>query len=62
MGHFSASACGLYGYTDVRMLDAWKSGNTSTLTLSARRRSAKIWAKSEALLEVVGDSSKMGAE
>ena len=62
MGHFSASACGLYGYTDVRMLDAGKSGNTSTLTLSARRRSAKIWAKSEALLEVVGDSSKMGAE
>jgi hypothetical protein len=62
MGHFSASACGLYGYTDVRVLDAGKSGNTSTLTLSARRRSAKIWAKSEALLEVVGDISKMGAD
>ncbi|MEI9977654.1 MAG: hypothetical protein WDN23_01410 [Edaphobacter sp.] len=62
MGHFSASACGLYGYTDVTILDAGKSGTTSTLTLSARRRSAKIWAKSEALLEVVGDSSKMGAE
>jgi hypothetical protein len=59
MGHFSASACGLYGYTDVTMLEAGKSGSASTLTLSARRRSAKIWARSEALLEVVGEGSKM---
>jgi hypothetical protein len=62
MGHFSASACGLYGYTDVTMLDAGKSGTASTLILSARRRSAKIWARSEALLEVLGDSSKMVSE
>jgi hypothetical protein len=59
MGHFSASACGLYGYTDVTMLDAGKTGTPSTLTLSARRRSAKIWARSEALLEVLGDDSKI---
>ncbi len=59
MGHFSASACGLYGYTDVTMLDAGNNGTPSTLTLSARRRSAKIWAKSEALLEVLSESSKM---
>lgn len=59
MGHFSASACGLYGYVDVTMLSSGKNGEISTLTLSARRRSAKIWARSEALLEVVGDSSKM---
>jgi len=59
MGLFSASACGLYGYTDVTMLDAGKSGNPSTLTLSARRRSAKIWARSEALLEVQSEGSTM---
>ncbi len=58
MGHFSASACGLYGFTDVTMLDAGNGADSSTLTLSARRRSAKIWAKSEALLEVLGDNSK----
>jgi hypothetical protein len=58
MGHFSASACGLYGYTDVTMLDAGKNGTSSTLALSGRRRSAKIWAKSEALLEVLGDGSR----
>jgi hypothetical protein len=62
MGHFSASACGLYGYTDVTMLDAGKSDTPSTLTLSARRRSARIWAKSEALLEVLGDRSKTISE
>jgi hypothetical protein len=59
MGHFSASACGLYGYTDVTMLDAGRSGTASILTLSARRRSAKISARSEALLEVLGETPKM---
>jgi hypothetical protein len=29
------------------------------LTLASRRRSAKIWAKSAALLEVVGDVSNV---
>jgi hypothetical protein len=62
MGHFSASACGLYGYTDVTMLDAGKSGAASTLTLAAHRRSAKIWAKSEALLEVLGEGSRTVSE
>jgi hypothetical protein len=57
MGRFSASACGLYGYTDVAMLSNGRAGDVSTLTLSSARRSAKIWAKSEALLEVVGDNS-----
>jgi hypothetical protein len=59
MGLFSASACGLYGYTDVTLLSMGTTGEISTLTLSSHRRSAKIWAKSEALLEVVGDSAKM---
>ncbi len=55
MGFFSASACGLYGFTDASLLSTGKSGD-STLTLASRRRSAQIWAKSEALLEVVGQS------
>ncbi|WP_213805246.1 hypothetical protein [Granulicella sp. dw_53] len=57
MGLFSASACGLYGFTDVTLLSAGKTGEVSTLALASRRRSAKIWAKSAALLEVVGDGS-----
>jgi hypothetical protein len=59
MGLFSASACGLYGYTDVTLLNTGKTSDVSTLVLASRRRSAKIWAKSEALLEVVGDGSNV---
>jgi len=57
VGLFSASACGLYGYTDVTLLSTGKSGNDSTLTLTSRRHSAKIWAHSAALLEVASPSS-----
>ncbi|MCU1322275.1 MAG: hypothetical protein JWM43_1924 [Acidobacteriaceae bacterium] len=53
MGLFSASACGLYGYTDLTLVSSGKSGN-STFTLASPRRSAQIWARSAALLEVVG--------
>jgi hypothetical protein len=59
MGLFSATACGLYGYTDATLLTTGKTGEISTLTLASRRRSAKIWAKSAALLEVVGDVSNV---
>jgi hypothetical protein len=52
MGLFSASACGLYGYTDVSLIDNGSTRNDSSLTLVSRRRSAKIWAKTAALLEV----------
>ena len=55
MGLFSASACGLYGYADTNLVSSGKSGD-STLTLASRHRSAQIWAKSEALLEVVGQT------
>jgi hypothetical protein len=61
MGLFSASACGLYGYTDVMLLSTGKSGD-STLTLASRRRSAQIWAKSEALLEVVGQTQTIAQQ
>jgi hypothetical protein len=58
MGLFSASACGLYGYTDTTLMSSGKNGE-STFTLTARRRSAKIWAKSQALLEVVSTNQNI---
>jgi hypothetical protein len=61
MGLFSASACGLYGYTDVTLLSTGKTGDISTLVLASRRRSAKIWVRSDALLEV-GDGSSVGSQ
>jgi hypothetical protein len=62
MGLFSAAACGLYGFTDVTLLSTGNTGEISTLTLSSRRRSAKIWAHSAALLEAVGESANMIAQ
>jgi hypothetical protein len=52
VGPFSASACGLYGYTGVTTLGARGDGTNATVTLVSQRRAAKIWAKSAALLEV----------
>jgi hypothetical protein len=62
MGLFSAAACGLYGYTDATLVTNGKAGEPSILTLSSRRRSAKIWANSEVLLEVFGEGLKMVSE
>jgi hypothetical protein len=59
MGMFSASACGLYGFTDLTLVGTGKTDETSTLTLVSHRRSPKIWAKSAALLEVVGPGAGM---
>jgi hypothetical protein len=53
MGLFSASACGLYGFTDVALADTGRSGEASTLTLISRRHSPRVWANSMALLEVL---------
>jgi hypothetical protein len=57
MGPFSASACGLYGFTDLTLVGTGRTGEASTLTLVSNRRSPKIWAKSAALLEVTGQGS-----
>ncbi len=59
MGIFSASACGLYGFTDESLVDNGLTRNDSSLTLISRRRSAKIWAKTAALLEVSTQSQSM---
>jgi len=52
VGTFSASACGLYGYTGVTAPGTGQGNNDSTVTLVSQRHAAKIWAKSAALLEV----------
>lgn len=53
MGLFSASACGLYGFVDTNLVTTGRTGEPSTLTLTSPRHSPKIWAKSNALLEVL---------
>jgi hypothetical protein len=57
MGLFSASACGLYGFTDTSLVGTGKTGEASTLTLVSHRRSPKIWANSTALLEVLSQQN-----
>jgi hypothetical protein len=59
MGPFSASACGLYGFTNVSLVETGSTGIPSTLTLVSRRGSPKIWAKSAVLLEVAGPQTNM---
>jgi hypothetical protein len=53
MGIFAATACGLYGYTDVSATEFGSQGNPSTLTLTSSRTSPAIWKHSTALLEVL---------
>ena len=53
MGLFSASACGLYGFTDIKLVETGRKDGSSTLSLVSRRHSPQIWKNSVALLEVV---------
>ena len=50
---FSASACGLYGYPDVRIVRAGRSDPVGVITLSTARRKLKIRAGSGILLRVI---------
>ncbi len=52
MGVFSASACGLYGFTDTTLTETGRGVNVGTLVLESRRHAPKIYANSSALLEV----------
>jgi len=61
MGLFSASACGLYGFTDLTLVGAGRQGDSSTLTLISHRRSPKIWANSTALLEVFSQDPQVAS-
>jgi hypothetical protein len=53
MGIYSASACGLYGYTNVSATEFGSLNRPSTLTLSSHRTSPVISKHSTALLEVL---------
>lgn len=53
MGLFSASACGLYGFTDIKLVATGRKDGSSTLSLVSRRHSPQIWKNSVALLEAV---------
>ena len=53
MGIYSASACGLYGFSGMRAVEFGSSEVPSTLTLVSPRRTAEIPKSSTALLEVL---------
>ncbi len=53
---FSASACGLYGFSGTQLLSSGRSGQPSTVVLSARRTGAVIWKSSTALLETLPET------
>jgi len=53
MGIYSASACGLYGYTNTIATDFGSAVAPSNLTLMSHRRSPEIAKQSTALLEVL---------
>jgi len=53
MGIYSASACGLYGFSRVSAVEMGSQTQPSTLTLVSTHTSPKIWKDSTALLEVL---------
>jgi hypothetical protein len=53
VGIYSASACGLYGFTGTRLQQTGKTGEPSTLVLTSNRVAPKVWKNSTALLEVL---------
>jgi len=55
VGIYSASACGLYGFTAVSAAEMGSPAKPSTLALVSTRTSPKIWKYSTALLEVLSD-------
>jgi len=54
---FSASACGLYGFSGLTAAEVGSASNPSTLSLVSSRRSPKIWQHSTALLEVLPEQT-----
>jgi hypothetical protein len=53
VGIYSASACGLYGYTDTTLQGDGRAAEPSTLVLVSHRHTPKIWAGGTALLETL---------
>jgi hypothetical protein len=61
VGIYSASACGLYGFTDVFAPELGSAANPSTLTLASTRTSPVLRKHSTALLEVVGNQQNVAS-
>jgi hypothetical protein len=61
VGIFSASACGLYGFTDVSATELGSVSAPSAITLVSSRTSPKIWKGSHALLEVLPAQQTMAS-
>lgn len=55
VGIYSASACGLYGFTKVSAQEMGSASRPSLLTLVSSRTSPKVWKNSSALLELLPD-------
>jgi hypothetical protein len=53
MGIYSASACGVYGFTGMRAVETGSTSVPSTLTFVSARRTAEVPKHSTALLEVL---------
>ncbi|SEB70035.1 hypothetical protein [Terriglobus roseus] len=53
MGIYSASACGVYGFTGMRAVETGSAAQPSTLTFVSARRAAEVPKHSTALLEVL---------
>jgi hypothetical protein len=56
MDIYSASACGLYGFTDVSAREIGSTASPSRLSLISTHTSPKIWRHSTALLEMLPDT------
>jgi len=53
MGIYSASACGVYGFTGMRAIEIGSASAPSTLTFVSARRTAEVPKNATALLEVL---------
>jgi len=61
VGMYSASACGLYGFTNITASEFGSSATPSTLTLISSRTSPQIWKNSTALLEVIPEAPSVAS-
>jgi hypothetical protein len=61
VGIYSASACGLYGFTDISAQEMGSTTKPSALTLVSTRIAPKVWKNSTALLEVLTDHQNVAS-
>lgn len=61
MSLFSASACGLYGFPDTRLVQSGRSAADGIFLLESHKQAPKIYAHSYALLEVTSTETHVAA-